>query len=89
MGYSACEDLQGGYCNDEQQFVFNLVDIDKSSFHLVFFHSFGSYPGPKNIDLEHVAKELQRTCESCIIETKDSSIWGFIKDHSEWQTMDL
>lgn len=79
LGYSACDN---GYCKDGASF--SIKQASGNGFELVFFHSFGNYPGPDNKYVSEFSAELSEKCTSCIVKEKESSVWGFVDDSSDW-----
>ena len=82
LGYSPCSE-GGGYCKDEI-YYFSIKQVSKQGFELVFFHSFGGYPGPENKNVNEFSAALASNCSDCTIKIKESSSWGFRDEESSW-----
>ena len=80
--YSLCEEGIG-YCKDGQ-YIFSINQISPKGFELVFFHSFGSYPGPENENVSKFSEALAKNCGACSIREKESSSWGFRNEETNW-----
>ncbi len=79
LGYLKCD---VGFCKDNSSF--SIEHLSGNSFELKFFHSFGFYSGQKNKDVIEFTSKLEESCESCVIKEKNSSIWGFVANNSDW-----
>ncbi|WP_036191124.1 hypothetical protein [Marinobacterium lacunae] len=82
LGYNHCDDGIG-YCKG-QVYYFSIKQVSTQGFELVFFHSFGGYPGPENKNVSDFASALGSKCGACVIKEKESSSWGFHDEETDW-----
>lgn len=79
LGYETCK---LGYCKSNSSF--SVKEVSANGFELVFNHSFGSYPGSENTFVDLFSAKLAEKCSRCTIKTKESSVWGFVDNESDW-----
>ncbi len=91
LGYKICESDSDRprYCNQKTRYWFEIEYLKPNKAELIFYHSFGSYPGPKNLAVEEFAHYIHEQCDSATIETKESSKWGFKEDNFQWIKMNF